>query len=61
MARTALNKSALQKEHNALRLYQRLLPSLDLKRMQLTGETNRARDRLARDRAELEQIGRAHV
>ncbi|MEW6356714.1 MAG: V-type ATP synthase subunit D [Planctomycetota bacterium] len=55
MARSALNKSALQKERSALRLYQRLLPSLDLKRMQLTGERNRARGRLARDRAELDR------
>lgn len=55
MAKPALNKSALQRERNALRLYQRLLPSLDLKRMQLTGERNRARDQLAKDRAALER------
>ncbi|MBU0718095.1 MAG: V-type ATP synthase subunit D, partial [Planctomycetes bacterium] len=55
MAKLTLNKSALQKERNALDLYKRLLPSLDLKRMQLTGELNRARDRLARDQAALDQ------
>jgi V/A-type H+-transporting ATPase subunit D len=38
-----LNKSALHKEREALRLYERLLPSLDLKRTQLMSERERAR------------------
>ena len=40
MAKVAMNKGALQKERDQLRLYQRLLPSLDLKRRQLTAEAN---------------------
>jgi V/A-type H+-transporting ATPase subunit D len=56
MAKIALNKSALQKERERLRLYQRLLPSLDLKRRQLTMEANRARELLARDQAEVQRL-----
>jgi V/A-type H+-transporting ATPase subunit D len=41
-----LNKSALHKEREALRLYERVLPSLDLKRMQLTAERERAKGEL---------------
>lgn len=57
MAKIALNKSALQKERDQLRLYQRLLPSLDLKRRQLTVELGRAEDQLAKDQAEVERMG----
>ncbi len=46
MARMTLNKSALQKEQEKLALYKRLLPSLDLKRRQLTLELGRARKEL---------------
>lgn len=56
MARLALNKSGLQKERQNLQLYQRLLPSLDLKRRQLTLEQSRAEDQLARDLAEVERL-----
>ncbi len=56
MARIALNKSALQKERDQLRLYQRLLPSLDLKRRQLTLELARASSQLAEDKAAVEQL-----
>ena len=55
MAKVALNKSALHKQREELRLYERLLPSLDLKRMQLTGELKRAKDRLAGEQAEVER------
>jgi V/A-type H+-transporting ATPase subunit D len=55
MAKIALNKRELHKQREELKLYQRLLPSLDLKRMQLTGELNRARGRLVRDQAEAER------
>jgi V/A-type H+-transporting ATPase subunit D len=54
MAKAALNKSALHKQREELRLYERLLPSLDLKRMQLTGELRRAKDSLAREQAQVE-------
>lgn len=56
MAKIALNKSALQKAREDLKLYKRLLPSLDLKRMQLTAELKRAQEQLAKDEAEMEGL-----
>jgi V/A-type H+-transporting ATPase subunit D len=62
MARIALNKSSLQKQREQLRLYERLLPSLDLKRRQLMGEqakvrhTLRVREEKLRHR--LDEIGK---
>ena len=56
MAKTAMNKGALQKERDQLRLYERLLPSLDLKRRQLTAEANQARNALAEAEAKVEQV-----
>ena len=47
MAKLSLTKSGLQKQRNELKLYQKLLPSLDLKRMQLTAERNKAQNQLA--------------
>jgi V/A-type H+-transporting ATPase subunit D len=46
MAKLKLSKSALQQERNQLKLYQRTLPSLDLKRRQLTVELAKARREL---------------
>ena len=46
MAKLKLSKSALQQERNQLKLYERTLPSLDLKRRQLTVELARARQAL---------------
>ncbi len=43
MAKLKLSKNALQQERNQLKLYQRTLPSLDLKRRQLTVELAKAR------------------
>ena len=54
----ALNKSSLTKERNDLRLYQRLLPSLELKRQQLMGELAKSRNQLAEIRKELEVFQR---
>lgn len=56
MEKVALNKSALQKQRDKLKLYQRLLPSLDLKRRQLTLELGRARAALAQQQAEFERM-----
>ena len=56
MAKAAMNKGALQKERDQLRLYQRLLPSLDLKRRQLTAEANQARQGLAEAEAKVAQV-----
>ena len=47
MTKLSLTKSGLQKQRNELKLYKKLLPSLDLKRMQLSAELNKARARLA--------------
>ena len=58
MAKLSLSKSGLQKQRDELRLYQRLLPSLDLKRMQLSGELKRARQQLAEAEAEVEKLNK---
>lgn len=42
-----LNKSALKEQRDHLQMYERFLPSLDLKRQQLIAELQHARDRLA--------------
>lgn len=42
MATIALSKSSLQQQRNRLRLFQRFLPSLELKRQQLTAEYKKA-------------------
>ncbi len=46
MAKLALSKTELQKQRENMRLYKRVLPSLELKRMQLTAELKRAREQL---------------
>lgn len=51
MAKLVLNKSALQKQRENMRLYGRILPSLDLKRMQLTAKLKRAQQQLAEVKA----------
>ena len=43
MAKLRLSKASLAKERQNLKLYERLLPSLDLKRRQLTVEGEKAR------------------
>lgn len=53
MARTALNKSALHKQREQLKLYRKVLPSLELKRQQLALEVARARASLAQHETEL--------
>lgn len=46
MAKLAVNKSSLKKFRDKLRLYQRFLPSLDLKRQQLLTELKKAQQEL---------------
>jgi V/A-type H+-transporting ATPase subunit D len=46
MPKISLNKGALAKERDRLKLYRKVLPSLDLKRMQLTAEFKKAKARL---------------
>jgi len=48
MARVPLSKSQLTREKESLASYRRYLPALDLKRQQLMGERNRARQEIAR-------------
>lgn len=43
MAKLKLSKSSLQQQQQQLKLYKKLLPSLDLKRRQLTVEAQKAR------------------
>jgi V/A-type H+-transporting ATPase subunit D len=56
MAKLVLSKSGLQKQREDMRLYERVLPSLDLKRMQISGELKRARQQLAEAEAEVENL-----
>ncbi len=56
MAKLNLSKSGLQKQREELSLYQRVLPSLDLKRMQLSAELKRARQQLAEAEAKVEKL-----
>lgn len=60
MAKLSLTKSGLQKQRNELKLYQKLLPSLDLKRMQLTAELNKARTYFAEVEKKAEALS-AHI
>jgi len=57
MAKVSLSKASLQKERDNLRLYERILPSLDLKRMQLTGELARAKEQVLQDQEEVNRVG----
>ena len=56
MAKLNLSKSGLQKQREDLNLYQRVLPSLDLKRMQLMGELKRAQQQLEEAKAEVQRL-----
>ena len=56
MAKIRLSKSALAKERSQLQLYQRLLPSLDLKRRQLTVELDKARKQHTTAQAAVEEL-----
>jgi V/A-type H+-transporting ATPase subunit D len=53
MPKLKLSKSALQVQRTQLQLYKRLLPSLDMKRRQLTLEKERARTQLEQARRAL--------
>ncbi len=59
MARLQLNKSSLAREAKNLRTYQRFLPSLDLKRQQLTAERAKAARALAATRKEIADYRRS--
>jgi V/A-type H+-transporting ATPase subunit D len=56
MAKLAINKSSLKKERDQLTLFQRFLPSLDLKRKQLLTEQKRAQQQLAEAEREIQEL-----
>ena len=56
MAKLTLSKSELQKQSRQLKLYEGLLPSLELKRRQLTLEIKKAADILIKLQGEGEQL-----
>ena len=56
MAKLALNKSQLKKENDKLKLFMKVLPSLELKRMQLTAVLRKAQARLMKEKIELKQL-----
>jgi V/A-type H+-transporting ATPase subunit D len=58
MAKLAFNKSELHKQREQLKLYKKVLPSLDLKRRQLTAERNKARKVLQKVKNDLEELHR---
>ncbi len=56
MAKVALNKSSLAQQRNQLKLFQKFLPSLDLKRQQLLTEQKKAQEELAQAETEITQL-----
>ena len=59
MSKVAINKSSLAHQRNQLRLFQRFLPSLDLKRQQLLTEQKKAQQQLALAETEIEELTRS--
>ncbi|HSF31984.1 MAG TPA: V-type ATP synthase subunit D [Candidatus Tectomicrobia bacterium] len=59
MATIALSKSSLQQQRDRLRLFERFLPSLELKRQQLTAEYKKALEVLAEAERGAEQASRS--
>jgi len=59
VSKLKLSKSSLQKQREQMTLYRRLLPSLDLKRRQLTVELSKARKELERFRREVDELDRS--
>ncbi len=56
MAKLDLNKSELHKQREQLKLYKKVLPSLDLKRQQLTAEWHKSRKALQKAKDDLEAL-----
>jgi V/A-type H+-transporting ATPase subunit D len=59
MATIALSKSSLQQQRDRLRLFERFLPSLELKRQQLTAEYKKAMQVLAEAEQGADQASRS--
>lgn len=56
MAKLKLSKNSLQEQRTNLKLYQKMLPSLDLKRSQLQGELKNAQKALAESKQAVEAL-----
>ena len=56
MSKLILSKSGLQEQRENMRLYERVLPSLELKRMQLTAELKRAQEHLIHSKTDAERF-----
>ena len=52
----ALNKTALKQQRDQLAMYQRFLPSLDLKRQQLIADYQRSKSILAATEREIDEL-----
>ena len=59
MATIALSKSSLQQQRDRLRLFERFLPSLELKRQQLTAEYKKAVQELTEAEQGVDQASRS--
>ena len=59
MSNVAINKSSLAQQRNQLRLFQRFLPSLDLKRQQLLTEQKQAQQELAQAEQQIEELSQS--
>ncbi len=58
MAKIRLTKSELKKQREALKMYARYLPTLQLKKQQLQSEVNRVQNALEHEQAEAEKLKR---
>jgi V/A-type H+-transporting ATPase subunit D len=56
MSKLAINKSSLKKQRDQLKLFQRFLPSLDLKRQQLMTELKQSQEQLVVTEDEIDQL-----
>lgn len=59
MARLSLTKASLTKQKKQLKAFEEVLPSLDLKRRQLSAERSKAREMLAKTQNQLTDLERA--
>ena len=59
MSQLAINKTSLKQERDRLKLVQRFLPSLDLKKQQLLTEHKAAQQQLAETETEIQQLWQA--
>ena len=56
MARLSLTKASLNKQKSQLKVFEGVLPSLDLKRRQISAERSKARQMLAQNQKKLKEI-----